>query len=264
MFTQYGPHAEAGWPDGAREAYAQRCLDVLAGTRRTSATPSSTTRCSRRPTSSASSACVGGSIFQGEQGLDQMAFMRPSPRARALRDAGGRPVPVRGRDAPGRRRDRGAPATTRRMRVLRDRRARPLAERRVQAARAEGVQRERLDTGAGRMKDPCLNEPQVGRRSLAALAARRARAGSRGRRRARAAARTRRRRSPSSRRRRRQGHPGRPDRRRPGRRVRHPARPARLPGDAAAHRRAVKAAPSPSPAASCRSTTTPTTSTRRS
>ena len=30
MFTQYGPHDEAGWPDGAREAYAQRCLDILA------------------------------------------------------------------------------------------------------------------------------------------------------------------------------------------------------------------------------------------
>ena len=26
MFTQYGPHDEAGWPDGAREAYAMRCL----------------------------------------------------------------------------------------------------------------------------------------------------------------------------------------------------------------------------------------------
>ena len=31
MFTQYGPHSEDGWPDGAREAYAQRCLDLLAG-----------------------------------------------------------------------------------------------------------------------------------------------------------------------------------------------------------------------------------------
>ena len=30
MFTQYGPYAEAGWPEGAREAYAQRCLDLLA------------------------------------------------------------------------------------------------------------------------------------------------------------------------------------------------------------------------------------------
>ena len=39
----------------------------------------STTRCSRRRTSSGSSGCVGGSIFQGEQGLDQMAFMRPTP-----------------------------------------------------------------------------------------------------------------------------------------------------------------------------------------
>ena len=40
MFTQYGPHDEAGWPDGAREAYAQRCLDIdRRATRRTCATP---------------------------------------------------------------------------------------------------------------------------------------------------------------------------------------------------------------------------------
>ena len=61
------------------------------------------------------------------------------------------------------------------------------------------------------------------------------------------------------------GHPRRSDRRRPGRRVRHPARPPRLPGDAAAHRRrGQERRRSPSAAASCRSTTTPTTSTRRS
>ena len=33
MFTQYGPHDEAGWPDGAREAYAHRCLEILAAVR---------------------------------------------------------------------------------------------------------------------------------------------------------------------------------------------------------------------------------------
>ncbi len=33
MFTQYGPHDEAGWPEGAREAYAQRCLDIIAAVR---------------------------------------------------------------------------------------------------------------------------------------------------------------------------------------------------------------------------------------
>jgi phytoene dehydrogenase-like protein len=30
MFTQYGPHAAEDWPDGAREAYAERCFDILA------------------------------------------------------------------------------------------------------------------------------------------------------------------------------------------------------------------------------------------
>ncbi|HKP19877.1 MAG TPA: NAD(P)/FAD-dependent oxidoreductase, partial [Thermoleophilaceae bacterium] len=30
MFTQYGPHSEEGWPEGAREAYAGRCFDILA------------------------------------------------------------------------------------------------------------------------------------------------------------------------------------------------------------------------------------------
>ena len=29
LFTQYGPPAEEGWPDGAREAYADRCLEIL-------------------------------------------------------------------------------------------------------------------------------------------------------------------------------------------------------------------------------------------
>ena len=39
----------------------------------------SSARCSPRRTSSGSSAFRDGSIFQGEQGLDQMAFMRPHP-----------------------------------------------------------------------------------------------------------------------------------------------------------------------------------------
>ena len=30
MFTQYGPYREEDWPAGAREAYAERCLDILA------------------------------------------------------------------------------------------------------------------------------------------------------------------------------------------------------------------------------------------
>jgi phytoene dehydrogenase-like protein len=79
MFTQYGPHAEAGWPDGAREAYAQRCLAMVA-----QYAPNVTDAVLEHevlapPDLERIFGLVGGSIFQGEQGLDQMAFMRPSP-----------------------------------------------------------------------------------------------------------------------------------------------------------------------------------------
>ena len=40
---------------------------------------------------------VGGSIFQGEQGLDQMAFMRPSPLLSRYATPVARPLPVRRR-----------------------------------------------------------------------------------------------------------------------------------------------------------------------
>src|SRR6201999_351368 len=52
MFTQYGPPDEAGWPE--REVLAPPDIERIFG-------------------------LTGGSIFQGEQGMDQMAFMRPSP-----------------------------------------------------------------------------------------------------------------------------------------------------------------------------------------
>ena len=79
MFTQYGPWDEAGWPDGAREAYADRCLDILA-----SRAPNVRDAVIHRevlapPDLERIFGLVGGSIFQGEQGLDQMAFMRPTP-----------------------------------------------------------------------------------------------------------------------------------------------------------------------------------------
>jgi phytoene dehydrogenase-like protein len=79
MFTQYGPHAEEDWPDGAREAYAERCLEILA-----EHAPNVTGAVIHHevlapPDLERIFGLVGGSIFQGEQGLDQMAFMRPSP-----------------------------------------------------------------------------------------------------------------------------------------------------------------------------------------
>jgi phytoene dehydrogenase-like protein len=79
MFTQYGPWEESGWPDGAREAYADRCLDILA-----ERAPNVREAVVHRevlapPDLERIFGLVGGSIFQGEQGLDQMAFMRPTP-----------------------------------------------------------------------------------------------------------------------------------------------------------------------------------------
>jgi phytoene dehydrogenase-like protein len=79
MFTQYGPHDEAGWPEGAREAYAMRCLDLVA--KYAPNVPDAVVHYEvlAPPDLERIFGLVGGSIFQGEQGLDQMAFMRPSP-----------------------------------------------------------------------------------------------------------------------------------------------------------------------------------------
>jgi phytoene dehydrogenase-like protein len=79
MFTQYGPHREAGWPEGAREAYARRCLDIVA--EHASNVPDAVIHYEvlAPPDLERVFGLVDGSIFQGEQGLDQMAFMRPSP-----------------------------------------------------------------------------------------------------------------------------------------------------------------------------------------
>jgi phytoene dehydrogenase-like protein len=79
MFTQYGPHSEDGWPDGAREAYAQRCLDLLARYAPNVKDAVIDYEVLAPPDLERIFGLVGGSIFQGEQGLDQMAFMRPSP-----------------------------------------------------------------------------------------------------------------------------------------------------------------------------------------
>jgi phytoene dehydrogenase-like protein len=79
MFTQYGPHSEADWPKGAREAYAQRCLDLLASFAPNVKDAVVHYEVLAPPDLERIFGLVGGSIFQGEQGLDQMAFMRPSP-----------------------------------------------------------------------------------------------------------------------------------------------------------------------------------------
>ena len=79
MFTQYGPWEESGWPDGAREAYGQRCLDQVAAVAPNVADAVVHHEVLAPPDLERIFGLVGGSIFQGEQGLDQMAFMRPSP-----------------------------------------------------------------------------------------------------------------------------------------------------------------------------------------
>jgi phytoene dehydrogenase-like protein len=79
MFTQYGPHAADDWPDGAREAYAERCFDVLAEHAPNVRDAIIHYEVLAPPDLEVIFGLEGGSIFQGEQGLDQMAFMRPSP-----------------------------------------------------------------------------------------------------------------------------------------------------------------------------------------
>jgi phytoene dehydrogenase-like protein len=79
MFTQYGPPDEAGWPEGARERYADACVEHLA--RYAPNVPDAIVEREvlAPPDIERIFGLTGGSIFQGEQGMDQMAFMRPSP-----------------------------------------------------------------------------------------------------------------------------------------------------------------------------------------
>src|SRR4051795_3875605 len=79
MFTQYGPWSEDGWPAGAREAYAQRCLDILG--EHAPNVPDAVLEIDvlAPPDLERVFGLQGGSIFQGEQDLAQMGFMRPCP-----------------------------------------------------------------------------------------------------------------------------------------------------------------------------------------
>jgi phytoene dehydrogenase-like protein len=79
MFTQYGPHAEADWEEGAREAYAMRCFDILAHHAPNVPDALLHYEVLAPPDLERIFGLDGGSIFQGEQDLAQMAFMRPSP-----------------------------------------------------------------------------------------------------------------------------------------------------------------------------------------
>jgi phytoene dehydrogenase-like protein len=79
MFTQYGPPDEEAWSGDARERYADACVDHLA--RYAPNVPGAILEREvlAPPDLERIFGLVDGSIFQGEQGLDQMAFMRPSP-----------------------------------------------------------------------------------------------------------------------------------------------------------------------------------------
>jgi phytoene dehydrogenase-like protein len=79
MFTQYGPHDERDWPEGARERYADACIEHLGRYAPNVPDAILEREVLAPPDIERIFGMVGGSIFQGEQGLDQMAFMRPSP-----------------------------------------------------------------------------------------------------------------------------------------------------------------------------------------
>jgi phytoene dehydrogenase-like protein len=79
MFTQYGPHNEAGWPDGSREGYLRACLDVLDAVAPGVADSVVHAEILAPPDLERIFGLRGGSIFHGEQDLAQLAFMRPTP-----------------------------------------------------------------------------------------------------------------------------------------------------------------------------------------
>jgi len=79
MFTQYGPPGEEAWTGDARDRYADACIDHLARYAPNVPAAIIEREVLAPPDLERIFGLVDGSIFQGEQGLDQMAFMRPSP-----------------------------------------------------------------------------------------------------------------------------------------------------------------------------------------
>jgi phytoene dehydrogenase-like protein len=79
MFTQYGPPGDEAWEGDARERYADACVEHLA--RYAPNVPAAILKREvlAPPDIERIFGLVDGSIFQGEQDLAQMAFMRPSP-----------------------------------------------------------------------------------------------------------------------------------------------------------------------------------------
>ncbi|MGH2987378.1 MAG: phytoene desaturase family protein, partial [Solirubrobacterales bacterium] len=79
MFTQYGPPGEQAWEGDARERYADACVEQLAGFAPNLPGAIVEREVLAPPDLERIFGLVDGSIFQGEQGIDQMAFMRPHP-----------------------------------------------------------------------------------------------------------------------------------------------------------------------------------------
>ena len=79
MFTQYGPPDEEAWADGAPRALRRRLHRAPGPIRAQRPGAILEREVLAPPDLERIFGLVGGSIFQGEQGLDQMAFMRPSP-----------------------------------------------------------------------------------------------------------------------------------------------------------------------------------------
>jgi phytoene dehydrogenase-like protein len=79
MFTQYGPPGEDPWEGDARERYADACIEHLARYAPNVPDAILEREVLAPPDIERIFGLVDGSIFQGEQDLAQMAFMRPSP-----------------------------------------------------------------------------------------------------------------------------------------------------------------------------------------
>ncbi len=79
MFTQYGPTEHEQWPEGSRERYADTCIASI-GEYATNLPAAIVEREVLAPPDLEDIfGLVDGSIFQGEQDIAQMAFMRPTP-----------------------------------------------------------------------------------------------------------------------------------------------------------------------------------------
>jgi len=79
MFTQYGPTTHEEWPEGARERYADTCVENMAQFAPNLPGAIEEREVLAPPDLEDIFGLQGGSIFQGEQDIAQMAFMRPSP-----------------------------------------------------------------------------------------------------------------------------------------------------------------------------------------